>query len=91
MFEVGRMDRGQFFLSLSILHRATKKKIEVIGIYGPADHARSRGFLAEITDKALKSAEETLRQRIGEAEQQRFADDYLRSLPAAAGTMRGRL
>jgi hypothetical protein len=45
------MDKGQFFLSLSILHRATKKKLEVIGIYGPADHARSRGFLAEITAK----------------------------------------
>jgi hypothetical protein len=51
MFEVGRMDRGQFFLSLSILHRVTNKKIEVIGIDGPADHARSRGFLAELTDK----------------------------------------
>jgi hypothetical protein len=25
--------------------------MEVIGIYGPADHSRSRGFLAEITDK----------------------------------------
>jgi exonuclease III len=51
MFEVGRMDKGQFFLSLSILHRATKKKLEVIGIYGPANHACYRGFLAEITAK----------------------------------------
>lgn len=48
-------------------------------------------LLAELTDKALKSAEETLKQRIGEGEQQRFADDYLRSLPAAAGMLRGRV
>jgi exonuclease III len=51
LFEVGRMDRGQFFLSLSVLHRVSNRKLEVIGIYGPADHARSRGFLDEITAK----------------------------------------
>nr|XP_051208064.1 uncharacterized protein LOC127323999 [Lolium perenne] len=51
LFEVGRMDRGQFFLSLSVLHRVSNKKMEVIGIYGPADHARSRGFLDEISVK----------------------------------------
>lgn len=48
-------------------------------------------LLTELTDKALKSAEETLKQRIGDSEQQRFADDYLRSLPAAAGMLRGRV
>jgi hypothetical protein len=54
MFEVGRMDKGQFFLSLSVLHRDSNKKLEVIGIYGPADHARSRGFLDEISDKVAR-------------------------------------
>ncbi|XP_071683220.1 uncharacterized protein [Lolium perenne] len=54
LFEVGRMDRGQLFLSLSVLHRVSNKKLEVIGIYGPADHARSRGFLDEISGKIAR-------------------------------------
>jgi hypothetical protein len=54
MFEVGRMDRGQFFLSLAVLHRVSNKKLEIIGIYGPADHARSRGFLDEISAKVAR-------------------------------------
>ncbi|KAK1616897.1 hypothetical protein QYE76_022414 [Lolium multiflorum] len=53
LFEVGRMDRGQFFLSLSVLHRVSNRKLEIIGIYGPADHTRSRGFLDEITTKIV--------------------------------------
>jgi exonuclease III len=51
IFEVGAFDRGQFFLSLSILHRASNRILEVIGIYGPADHGRSRAFLDEISTK----------------------------------------
>ncbi|KAK1693140.1 hypothetical protein QYE76_009837 [Lolium multiflorum] len=50
-FEVGTFDRGQFYLSLSILHRASNRIVEAIGIYGPADHGRSREFLEEISNK----------------------------------------
>jgi exonuclease III len=51
IFEVGRMDKGQHFLSLFVLHRATNRLMEIMGIYGPADNGRARGFLAEISEK----------------------------------------
>jgi hypothetical protein len=50
-FEVGRVEMGHFFLSASILHRASNRTMEVIGIYGLTDHGQARGFLAEISDK----------------------------------------
>lgn len=40
---------------------------------------------------ALKSAEQTLRERLGEADQQRFADDYLASVRKAGAQLRGRV
>jgi hypothetical protein len=36
VFEVGVVDMGQFYLSTSILHRASRRIMMVMGIYGPA-------------------------------------------------------
>jgi hypothetical protein len=54
-FEVGVVDMGLFYLSTSILHRATKRILTIIGIYGPADHGRSRAFLEEISAKVART------------------------------------
>lgn len=51
LFEVGTIDRGPFFLSLAVLHRPSKRLLELVGIYGPADHSRTTGFLDEISHK----------------------------------------
>ena len=50
-FEVGGMDRGEFFVSMEIFERALNFKWEVIIVYGPADHSRSPTFLAELQQK----------------------------------------
>ena len=39
--EVGDTDQGQFFISASIYHRASRFLFQFIGVYGPAAHARS--------------------------------------------------
>jgi endonuclease/exonuclease/phosphatase family metal-dependent hydrolase len=49
--EVGATDQGLFFLSATILHKASRLIFEFIGVYGPADHARSRNFLEELEAK----------------------------------------
>jgi exonuclease III len=54
-FEVGATDQGLFFLSATILHRASRFIFEFIGVYGPADHSRSREFLAELEAKVAIS------------------------------------
>jgi exonuclease III len=54
-FEVGATDQGLFFLSATILHRASRLIFEFIGVYGPADHARSRNFLDELEAKVALS------------------------------------
>jgi hypothetical protein len=41
IFEVGSIDSGQFFISALVYHREAKFKFEIIGVYDPADHARS--------------------------------------------------
>ncbi|KAK1698474.1 hypothetical protein QYE76_015171 [Lolium multiflorum] len=51
VFEVGSIDKGQFYISVAVLHRATNRTMDFIGIYGPADHGRSSLFLQEISDK----------------------------------------
>ncbi|KAK1669324.1 hypothetical protein QYE76_057483 [Lolium multiflorum] len=51
VFEVGSIDKGQFYISVVVLHRATNRTMDFIGIYGPADHGRSSLFLQEISDK----------------------------------------
>ncbi|XP_073358315.1 uncharacterized protein [Aegilops tauschii subsp. strangulata] len=50
-FEVGSMDRGQFFVSMELYERALNFKWEVIIVYGPADHSRSASFLEELNRK----------------------------------------
>jgi endonuclease/exonuclease/phosphatase family metal-dependent hydrolase len=56
VFEVGAIDQGTFFLSAVLFHRESKFKFEVIGVYGPADHARSAQFLVDLEDKVQRSA-----------------------------------
>ncbi|KAE8779506.1 hypothetical protein D1007_47449 [Hordeum vulgare] len=50
-FSVDDMDRGEYFLSMSITDRCVNLSSEVIIVYGPADHSRSAEFLAELKDK----------------------------------------
>jgi exonuclease III len=55
MFEVGGVDQGRFFLSATVMHRNARFKFELIGVYGPADHAMSALFLAELESKVQSS------------------------------------
>jgi len=50
-FEVEDMDRGDFFVSMSLTHRHSGLQWETIIVYGPADHSRSATFLAELKAK----------------------------------------
>ena len=49
--EVGARDEGTFFLSMTILHRASRFIFEFVGVYDPANHARSPEFLEELERK----------------------------------------
>jgi endonuclease/exonuclease/phosphatase (EEP) superfamily protein YafD len=49
--DVGIIDRGRFFISVAIFCRAANLLLEIMWIYGPADHSHSHTFLAEITNK----------------------------------------
>jgi endonuclease/exonuclease/phosphatase family metal-dependent hydrolase len=49
--EVGTIDQGPFFLSATVLHRESKFKFNFVGVYGPADHARSASFLTNLENK----------------------------------------
>ena len=51
VFSVEDMDQGEFFLSMSVTDRRVHFSWEVIFVYGPADHARSAVFLAELKNK----------------------------------------
>ncbi|KAE8789554.1 hypothetical protein D1007_36198 [Hordeum vulgare] len=51
------MDRGEFFVSMAITDRHAHLSWEVIIVYGPADHARSAEFLAELKNKVERSEE----------------------------------
>jgi hypothetical protein len=55
-FEVGSIDQGPFFLGATLFHRESKFKFEVIGVYGPADHARSAQFLLDLESKVQRCA-----------------------------------
>lgn len=48
MFEVRSMEKGNFFLSASVVHRVSSFIFQFIGVYGPADHSRSPEFLLEL-------------------------------------------
>ncbi|XP_073361214.1 uncharacterized protein [Aegilops tauschii subsp. strangulata] len=54
-FEVGSMDRGEFFVSMEVFERALNFKWEIIAVYGPADHRRSEAFLAELRRKVTSA------------------------------------
>ena len=53
-FEVEDMDRGEFFLSMTITDRTSHFCWEVIIVYGPADHSRSATFLTEMRAKVSR-------------------------------------
>jgi hypothetical protein len=53
--EVEDMDRGEFFVSMSLTHRQSNLQWEVIIVYGPADHRRSPAFLDELRAKVERS------------------------------------
>jgi endonuclease/exonuclease/phosphatase family metal-dependent hydrolase len=50
-FEVGSIDLGPFLLSATVFQRESKFKFEIVGVYGPADHARSATFLNDLESK----------------------------------------
>ncbi|XBI54654.1 hypothetical protein VPH35_036628 [Triticum aestivum] len=50
-FEVGSMDRGQFFVSMELFKWALNFKWEVIIVYGPTDHSRPTSFHEELHRK----------------------------------------
>jgi exonuclease III len=54
-FDVGRVSLGQYFISASILCRADNFKMEVMGVYGPADHSHSHEFFEEISARVAAS------------------------------------
>lgn len=49
------------------------------------------GLIETTIASALKSAEQTLRERLNDADQQRFADEYLASIRKAGTQLRGRV
>ncbi|KAE8804331.1 putative anion transporter 2, chloroplastic [Hordeum vulgare] len=52
-FEVGSMDRGEFFVSMELFKRALSFKWEVIMVYGPAYHSPPASFLEELRRKVI--------------------------------------
>ncbi|KAI4990490.1 hypothetical protein ZWY2020_038853 [Hordeum vulgare] len=50
-FSVEDMDRGEFFVSMSVTDRRVHLSWEVIIVYGPVDHGRSADFLAKLKNK----------------------------------------
>ncbi|KAE8779936.1 putative anion transporter 2, chloroplastic [Hordeum vulgare] len=50
-FSVEDMDRGEFFMSMSVTDRRVHLSSEVIIVYGPTDHRCSADFLAELKNK----------------------------------------
>ncbi|KAE8782108.1 hypothetical protein D1007_44487 [Hordeum vulgare] len=50
-FSVEDMDRGVFFVNMSVTDRRVHLSWEVIIVYGPANHGRSAEFLVELKNK----------------------------------------
>jgi exonuclease III len=50
-FEVGLIGTGRYYIMASVICRSDRARLDVIGIYGPADHTLSAGFLEEISNK----------------------------------------
>jgi exonuclease III len=55
IFEVGAIEIGTFFVSVSVLRRSDNLMLEIMGIYGPADHSLSLAFLEEILAKIART------------------------------------
>jgi hypothetical protein len=55
VLEVGDIEKGEFFLSTSPLHKPSAFLFEFVGVYGPADHSRSTTFLGELERKVSSS------------------------------------
>jgi mannosylglycoprotein endo-beta-mannosidase len=55
VFEVDTVEIGSIFISAFVLRRANRMKLEIMGIYGPADHTSSLRFLEEISNKVARS------------------------------------
>jgi hypothetical protein len=49
------MNRGEFFVSMSLTHRRSNLQWVVIIVYGPADHRRSSAFLAKLKAKVERT------------------------------------
>jgi hypothetical protein len=45
------MDHEDFFVSMVVTHKRSNLSWEIIIVYGPADHSRSRAFLDELRPK----------------------------------------
>ncbi|KAI4997118.1 hypothetical protein ZWY2020_052460 [Hordeum vulgare] len=50
-FEVGSMDRGEFYVSMELFEWTLNFKWEVIVVYGSANHRLSRAFFDEVSKK----------------------------------------
>ncbi|KAE8777713.1 ABC transporter G family member 37 [Hordeum vulgare] len=50
-FDIGSMNRGEFYVSMEIFERAITFKWEIVVVYGPTDHSRSTTFLEELHHK----------------------------------------
>ncbi|KAE8812238.1 putative anion transporter 2, chloroplastic [Hordeum vulgare] len=50
-FEVGSMDRVEFFVSMEVFERALNFKWEIIIVYGPTNNRLSATFLEELRRK----------------------------------------
>lgn len=52
-FDVIKFSKGQYFVSAHVIQRNNAFRWELIIVYGPADHTRSRDFLSELHDKIV--------------------------------------
>jgi hypothetical protein len=50
-FEIGNIDMRQYFLSVTALWCESNLKLEIMEIYGLADHSLSRELLGKISNK----------------------------------------
>jgi hypothetical protein len=56
IFEVGAIEIGTFFVSVSVIRRSDNLMLEIMGIYGPTDHSLLLTFLEEISAKIARIA-----------------------------------
>jgi hypothetical protein len=54
LFEVEAISLGRYFVSASVMIKAYRTKLLVMGVYGPADHTFSTAFLDEVSSKVSR-------------------------------------